>query len=98
MAVRRGRVAGFAMGDEHRAKIANSQILKHLIEHSLGARDMSATQVQAAIALIRKILPDLQAIEVQGDVVQHVISERLLTAAEWAAQHSQDDGEQPTAH
>ena len=97
MAVRRGRTSGFAMGDEHRTKIANSQILKRLIQHALGVTEMTATQVQAAIALMKKILPDLQAIEVQADVIQHVISERPLTPDEWAAEHSADDGEQPSA-
>lgn len=49
------------MSSEHRTKIANSQILKCLIEHTEGKRDMSATQVSAGLGLLRKILPDLAA-------------------------------------
>lgn len=97
--MRRGRTAGFAMGDAHRTKIANSQILKYLIEHASGSREMTATQVQAAIALMRKILPDLQAIEMQADVTHNVISDKPLTPSEWAAEYAADDGERTeTAH
>lgn len=49
------------MSNEHRTKIGNSQILKCLIEHVEGKRDMSATQVTAGLGLLRKVLPDLAA-------------------------------------
>lgn len=49
------------MSDEHRTKIANSQILKCLIEHVEGKRDMSATQVTAGLGLLKKVMPDLAA-------------------------------------
>jgi hypothetical protein len=62
----RGRTAGFRMSDEHRVKIQNSNILNALIEHVDGKRDMSATQVSAGIALMRKVLPDLQSVELGG--------------------------------
>lgn len=55
----RGRTAGFKMGAEHRTKIANSQILKHLIEHVEGKRDMSASQVTAGLGLLKKVMPDM---------------------------------------
>lgn len=55
----RGRKAGFKMGAEHRTKIANSKILKHLIEHVEGTRPMEGTQVTAGIALLKKVMPDL---------------------------------------
>lgn len=77
----RGRVAGFRMSDEHRLKIQNSNILKVLIQHAQGERDMSATQVTAGIALLKKVLPDLQAIELSGDPdnpVQHVHTVELI--------------------
>ena len=67
MAARKGRKAGFVMTDEHRVKIQNSNILNALIEHVQGDRDMSATQVSAGIALLRKCLPDLSAVEHTGD-------------------------------
>jgi sRNA-binding protein len=62
----RGRPAGFVMSPEHRTKIQKSQILKALIEHLEGKREMSATQVTAGIALLRKVLPDLSAVEMSG--------------------------------
>lgn len=55
------------MSNEHRLKIANSNILKCLIQHAEGEREMSATQVTAGIALLRKVLPDLSSVEVSGD-------------------------------
>ena len=51
------------MSEEHRVKIANSNILNALIEHAVGKRDMSATQVSAGLGLLRKTLPDLSAID-----------------------------------
>lgn len=64
----RGRRPGFVMGPEHRAKIANSKILNRLIAHAEGAEDMSQSQVTAALALLKKIMPDLssQTIEHSG--------------------------------
>jgi len=56
------------MSPEHRAKIANSNILNALIEHADGRRDMSSTQVQAALGLLRKVMPDLAATELSGSV------------------------------
>ena len=64
----RGRRAGFVMSDEHRTKIANSQILKCLLEHVTGKREMSSTQVSAGLGLLKKVLPDLAAVTIEGDV------------------------------
>jgi hypothetical protein len=57
----RGRKPGFVMTDDHRTKIANSRILKCLIDHVEGKLDMSATQVSAGLGLLRKVMPDLAA-------------------------------------
>ena len=64
---RRGRMAGFRMSDEHRVKIQNSNILNALIEHVDGRREMTGTQVTAGIALLKKVLPDLQSVTISGD-------------------------------
>ena len=64
----RGRKPGFRMSDEHRVKIQNSNILNALIEHVEGKREMSATQVSAGVSLLRKVLPDLSAMEHSGGV------------------------------
>ena len=63
----RGRTPGFTMSHEHRVKIQNSNILNALIEHAEGRRDMSSTQVTAALGLLKKALPDLSAIELTGE-------------------------------
>lgn len=65
--VKRGRTAGFRMSDEHRVKIQNSNILNALIEHVEGKRDMSATQVSSGLGLLKKVLPDLATVTLQGD-------------------------------
>lgn len=63
----RGRKPGFTMSNEHRAKIQNSNILNALIEHAEGRREMAATQVTAALGLLKKALPDLSATQISGD-------------------------------
>lgn len=63
----RGRQPGFTMSNAHRVKIQNSNILNALIEHAEGKRDMGATQVTAALGLLKKALPDLQTVTHQGD-------------------------------
>jgi hypothetical protein len=66
----RGRRPGFKIPEEHRVKIANSNILNALMEHAMGQREMSGTQVTAAIALLKKVLPDMT--ESKSDVtVEH---------------------------
>lgn len=77
----RGRKPGFRMSEEHRVKIQNSNILNALIEHVEGKRDMSATQVSAGVALLKKVLPDVSQVTVQGDEespLQLVTSIRLV--------------------
>jgi hypothetical protein len=68
----RGRQPGFRMSDEHRVKIQNSNILNALIEHVVGEREMSATQVSAGLGLLRKIMPDLAASTITADVTHEV--------------------------
>lgn len=63
----RGRKPGFRMSDEHRAKIQNSNILNALVEHAEGKREMGSTQVTAALGLLKKVMPDLAAMELSGD-------------------------------
>jgi hypothetical protein len=60
------------MSDEHRVKIQNSNILNALIEHVVGEREMSATQVSAGLGLLRKIMPDLAASTITADVTHEV--------------------------
>lgn len=63
---KRGRQPGFRMSDEHRVKIQNSNILNALIEHAVGKRKMSQTQVTAGLGLLKKVLPDLSSMALTG--------------------------------
>lgn len=65
MAARKG--PKYTMTNEHRDKIKNSNILNALVEHAEGQREMSSTQVTAGLALLKKIMPDLQAVQLSGD-------------------------------
>ena len=60
------------MDDSHRVKIQNSNILTCLIEHVTANREMSATQVTAGIALLKKVMPDLQITQLTGDADQPI--------------------------
>lgn len=62
-----GRPAGFTMNEHHRLKLRNSNLINVLLEHALGRREMSATQVTAGLGLAKKFLPDLAALTVSGD-------------------------------
>ncbi len=67
MAKTRGRTAGFMMSNAHRVKIQKSNILRVLIEHAEGKREMGPSQVAAGLGLLRKCLPDLSSVEIKGD-------------------------------
>lgn len=71
----RGRKPGFVMSEEHRSKIANSQVLNRLIDHAEGKIDLTATQVNAINILLKKVMPDLQAVQHQGDQDNPIIHE-----------------------
>lgn len=59
---------GVRLTEEHRTKIQNSKILNRLIGHAEGTEEMSATQVSAALGLLKKSLPDLSAVSVDGEM------------------------------
>lgn len=67
-----------AMSHTHRLKIQNSNILKVLIEHAEGNREMSASQVTAGLGLLKKCLPDLATMTIEGNpekpLVQMIIT------------------------
>ena len=86
----RGRKPGFAMSDDHRVKIQNSNILNALVEHVEGKREMSATQVSAGLGLLRKIMPDLSSAEIKSEsVVRYVarVPDKATTPDKWQQQH-----------
>ena len=63
----KGSGAGVRLTEEHRAKIRTINILNALQEHVEGKREMSSTQVQAGLGLLKKCLPDLQAVQHSGE-------------------------------
>lgn len=85
VAVKRGRGRSpYRMSEEHRDKIRNSNILNNLIEHVQGNREMTSTQVSAGLGLLKKCLPDLQAVTISGDDEADAINvvariERVIT-------------------
>lgn len=60
---------------EHRDKIAKSKILQRLISHAEGVEDMRQTEVTAAIALLKKVLPDMTESKNESTVTVHHTSE-----------------------
>ena len=66
MAKSRGRKPGFVMPEAHRVKIQNSNILTVLIEHAEGKREMTPSQVTTGLGLLKKALPDLSTVTLEG--------------------------------
>ena len=51
-----------------RARIRAGGIAKRLEQHVLGTVEMSTSQVQAALGLLRKVVPDQTTIEHSGEI------------------------------
>jgi hypothetical protein len=77
----RGRPVGparFRMSDEHRIKIQNSKVLSRLLSHVEGQAKLEQSQVTAAVALLKKVLPDLQSVTIGGDPLNPVMHEHKV--------------------
>lgn len=59
---------GESFRERLRAKINSTLLVKALTEHINGKREMSTTQVTAAMGLLRKTLPDLNSTEVIAQI------------------------------
>ena len=59
--------------EEARSKIRTSVLVQRLCAHALGQVEMNATQVRAAEILLRKVIPDLAAIDHTGEVTQRFV-------------------------
>lgn len=55
-----------AHDERTRSKIQTSQLINRLFSHAKGEVEMTATQVRAAEVLLKKALPDLQAVSLNG--------------------------------
>ena len=55
-----------------RNTISAKEIIEKLQNHCLGKMEMQATQISAAITLLKKVMPDLQGVELSGDPTKPV--------------------------
>jgi len=54
--------------EEMRNKIQSTLIIKKLENHVLEGDEMTSSQVSAALGLLKKVVPDLSAVEHSGEV------------------------------
>lgn len=68
-----------------RNRIRTAMLLNRLTNFVLGRIDMAPHQVSAALGLLKKTVPDLQAIEHSGTIIEevHTVSAEPLTESEW---------------
>ena len=81
--------------DEHRQKIKVSMIINRLNSFVEGEVKMEGPQVTAALGLLKKVLPDMQATQLSNDPdnpLMPVISNKPLTKQEWNERYSSDMG------
>jgi len=61
------------MGAEHRSKIANSRIFSRLLAHAEGnLPDLPASERDTALALLRKVMPDMKPVDADGDTTERL--------------------------
>ena len=56
--------------------IHDSDVLQALIEHSEGRRELTSSQVSAGLNLLKKVLPDLATVQLDGGT-RHTIVHRI---------------------
>ena len=74
-----------------REKIKTSLIVKALSDHVLGEKEMQSTQITAGLGLLKKVVPDLSAVDntVSGpDGGPVVLSSDPMSAEDWAKKHT----------
>ncbi len=79
--------------DETRAKIRSSQLINRLEGHVFGQVDLSATQVSAALGLLRKTIPDLSMSDNKTELVHRYVArvpEKAKSSTEWQQTYSPD--------
>lgn len=67
-----------AYAEAVRARVRAGGIAKRLECHVLGKVEMTASQVTAALGLLRKVVPDLSATEHSGEVGHRVTLAQVL--------------------
>lgn len=97
--VRKEPIGKLRRPEEWRAKIQTTKILDRLTKHIVGElkndvtgelMEMSASQVTAAVALLRKVIPDLSVSDINATVQNHhyVVSGEPVSEAEWAQRYA----------
>ena len=79
-----------------RARIRAGGIAKLLEKHVQGLREMSATQVTAALGVLRKVVPDISSIEHSGDVEHRYVAtlpQAIEKSEEWVHKHSPEQAQ-----
>jgi hypothetical protein len=75
-----------------REKIQASMLIRALHDCVEGRNKMTSVQVRAAEVLLRKVVPDLAAVEYSGETtVKYEISSEPMTADEWKREVEQQD-------
>ena len=76
--------------EKTRQRIQTTQLIKRLESHALGDIELKTSQIKAIEILLRKTVPDLQAVEMSGgeNPVQFVVSgQPAMSSKEWLEKH-----------
>lgn len=88
MAARKNRTL---LDDHVRKKIQTTQLLNRLQSNGLGKLELTSIQQRSCEILLRKTVPDLQAVQHSGDaenpIVHDVQIRPQLSRAEWEKRH-----------
>lgn len=80
------------MPEAWREKIQATVLIKHLMDHIEARKEMNKSQVTAAIALLKKVAPDLQSVAHGqdpdlGPVQLDTTTRPTMTREEWLKAH-----------
>jgi len=75
-----------------REKIQASMLIRALTDCVEGRNKMTSVQVRAAEVLLKKVVPDLAAVEYSGETtMKYQISSEPMTVEEWKREVEQQD-------
>lgn len=82
--------------DVVRERLRTAKIEERLIKAFNGDLELTPAQIQIGLGLYRKILPDLSATEISGelDTKQRVVSASPLNDTDWEAKYAADLAQQ----
>jgi hypothetical protein len=79
-------------------RIRTGVLAKRLMDHALGAVEMTPTQVKAAEILLRKVMPDMKATEHSGTVTKLTYDMAVVGLIERGTEARDAGSAEPTAH